>query len=64
MWAEVDWNSVVSSGTVPGTWAFKLKRRPDGTPLKFKARYYVCGDLQTAGVGYFETYAPGFIGLQ
>ena len=41
-----------------GTWAFKLKRRPDGTPLKFKARYCVRGDLQREGVDYFETYAP------
>ena len=41
-----------------GTWAFKLKRLPDGTPLKFKARYCVRGDLQREGVDYFETYAP------
>ena len=61
-WTELDRTTVVSSGTkariLPGTWAFKLKRRPDGTPLKFKARYCVRGDLQTAGVDYFETYAP------
>jgi hypothetical protein len=43
---------------LPGTWAFKLKRLPDGTPLKFKARYCVRGDLQTEGVDYFDTYAP------
>ena len=41
-----------------GTWAFKLKRSPDGSPLKFKARYCVRGDLQREGVDYFETYAP------
>ena len=41
-----------------GTWAFKLKRLPDGTPLKFKARYCVRGDLQREGIDYFETYAP------
>ena len=41
-----------------GTWAFKLKRLPDGSPLKFKARYCVRGDLQKEGVDYFETYAP------
>jgi hypothetical protein len=41
-----------------GTWAFKLKRLPDGSPLKFKARYCVRGDLQREGVDYFETYAP------
>ena len=41
-----------------GTWVFKLKRFPDGTPHKFKARYCVRGDLQTEGVDYFDTYAP------
>ena len=40
------------------TWVFKLKRFPDGTPHKFKARYCVRGDLQTEGVDYFDTYAP------
>ena len=42
----------------PGTWLFKLKRLPDGSPLKFKAKYCVQGDKQTGGVDYFETYAP------
>ena len=41
-----------------GTWAFKLKRLPDGSPHKFKARYCCRGDLQREGVDYFETYAP------
>jgi hypothetical protein len=41
-----------------GTWAFKLKRLPDGSPSRFKARYCVRGDQQTEGVDYFETYAP------
>ena len=32
---------------------------PDGSPLKFKARYCVhAGDLQTEGVDYFEMYLP------
>ena len=39
-------------------WAFKLKRYPDGSPMKFKARYCVRGDLQREGIDYFETYAP------
>ena len=41
-----------------GTWAFKLKRLPDGSPHKFKARYCVRGDLQREGIDYFDTYAP------
>jgi hypothetical protein len=41
-----------------GTWAFKLKRLPDGSPSKFKARYCVRGDLQREVIDYFETYAP------
>jgi hypothetical protein len=45
---------------VKSTWVFKLKRLPDGTPSKFKARFCVQGDLQTEGVDYFETYAPVF----
>jgi hypothetical protein len=40
------------------TWVFKLKRLPDGTPLKFKARFCARGDLQKEGVDCFETYAP------
>jgi hypothetical protein len=40
------------------TWVFKLKRFPDRSPSKFKARFCVRGDLQTEGVDYFETYAP------
>ena len=43
---------------LPGTWAFKLKRLPDGSPSKFKARYCVRGDKQIEGVDYFDTYAP------
>lgn len=41
-----------------GTWVFKLKIFPDGSPLKFKARYCVRGDLQKEGVDCFKTYAP------
>jgi hypothetical protein len=43
---------------IKSTWVFKLKRFPDGSPSKFKARFCVRGDLQTEGVDYFETYAP------
>ena len=40
------------------TWAFKLKRLPDGTPYRFKARFCARGDLQKEGVDFFDTYAP------
>ena len=35
-----------------------MKRLPDGSPLKYKARYCVRGDVQKEGMHYFETYAP------
>ena len=58
-WVSVDRKKVPPNKTVlPGTWAFKLKRLPDGSPLKYKARYCVRGDKQVEGVDYFETYAP------
>jgi hypothetical protein len=41
-----------------GTWVFKLKHLPDGTPSEFKARFCARGDLQQAGLNYFDTYAP------
>jgi len=40
------------------TWAFKLKRYPDGRPKKYKARFVARGDQQIAGVEFNETYAP------
>jgi hypothetical protein len=43
---------------LPGTWALKVKRYPDGRFRKFKARYCVRGDKQLEGVDYFQTYAP------
>ena len=43
---------------LPRTWAFKLKQKPNGSPLKFKARYCVPGDEKTEGEDYFVTYAP------
>ena len=41
-----------------GTWVFKLKRLPDGTPSRFKARFCARGDMQQEGVDFFDTYAP------
>jgi transposase InsO family protein len=43
---------------LPSKWAFKLKRYPDGTAKKFKARFCVRGDRQVEGVDFWETWAP------
>ena len=53
-WDEVPMDSVTAQ-VLPGTWVFRVKRGPDGSFKKFKARYCIRGDLQ---VGDFETYAP------
>ena len=44
---------------IPLTWAYKVKRWPNGDMRKIKARICVRGDLQTEGVDdAWETYAP------
>jgi hypothetical protein len=43
---------------LPSTWAFKIKRYPDGRVKKFKARFCARGDRQKEGINYFETWAP------
>ena len=53
-WILDDQNNATSK-ILPGTWVFRIKRAPDGTIIKFKARYCVRGDLQTE---QHETYAP------
>lgn len=53
-WTEVPISEALSR-ILPGTWVFKLKRAPDGTPRKHKARYCVRGDLQE---GEFDTFSP------
>ena len=40
------------------TWSFKVKRYPNGTIKKLKARFCVRGYEQIEGVDYFDTYAP------
>ena len=40
------------------TWAFKIKRYPNGLIRKFKGRFCVRGDMQIEGVDFEETYAP------
>ena len=44
--------------TLPSTWAFKIKRYPDGCLRKFKARFCARGDKQVEGVHYTDKYAP------
>jgi hypothetical protein len=59
--AQKTWKTVPRSEAkrvIKSTWVFKLKRLPDGSASKFKARYCVRGDMQQEGVDYFETYAP------
>ena len=53
-WEEIPVKEATTK-ILPGTWVFKVKRAPDGSFKKFKARYCVRGDLQE---GDFETYAP------
>ena len=43
---------------LPGTWTFRIKRLPNGTLRKHKARFCARGDKQIAGVDYFDKYAP------
>ena len=44
-WLEAP-ESAATVKVIPGTWVFRLKRAPDGTPIKFKARWVLRGDLQ------------------
>ena len=39
-------------------WVFKLKRLPDGSPDRYKARFCMRRDLQREGIDFFDTYAP------
>ena len=48
----------VKPNIIPSTWAFKIKRYPDGRLRKFKGRFCVRGDQQQEGIDYFESYAP------
>ena len=57
-WKYIDRSSVPKGQNVlKETWAFKLKRLPDGTAYRHKARFYARGDMQKEGVDFFETYA-------
>ncbi len=56
-WDIVD-ESEAEGHVIDSTWAFKLKRFPDGLVKKFKARFCARGDQQKEGIDFFETYAP------
>lgn len=43
---------------VEGKWIFKVKYNPDGSVERYKARLVAKGFTLTAGLDYFETYAP------
>jgi hypothetical protein len=47
-----------SMNVLPSTWALKLKRYPDGSVRKYKARFCAGGHRQIEGVDFFETFAP------
>ena len=47
------WMKVISS-----VWAFKVKRFPDGSVRKLKARFCARGYEQVEGQDYFKTFAP------
>ena len=56
VWTLVDRPS--NTNVVTNKWVLKIKRRPDGTTERFKARLVARGFSQMEGVDYWETYAP------
>jgi hypothetical protein len=56
------WTVVPRTGDItnvlPSTWAFKVKRYPDGSVKKFKGCFCAQGNTQIHGVDFFETYSP------
>lgn len=55
-WEVTDF--IKGMNVIDSTWAFKIKRYPDGRIKKFKGRFCARGDQQIEGVDFFETYAP------
>ena len=57
-WKLVLHKDIGGAKTVKAIWAFKRKRRPDGSLLKHKARLNAHGGMQIYGESYWDTYAP------
>ena len=55
-WTEVPMSDAKMK-ILPGTWAFRVKRTPDGQIKKYKGRYCVRGDLQE-NKDEIDAYAP------
>ena len=51
-WEIVDKTN--NMNVIDSTWAFKLKRYPDGLIKKFKARFCSWGDQQIKGIDFFD----------
>ena len=50
VYETVDISDAKGRQIIPSHWAFKIKRRADGSFLKYKARLTVRGDLQLEGL--------------
>ena len=55
-WIKVKRTSTMN--VIKSTWAFKIKRYPNGILRKLKARFCVRGDMQIEGVDCFDTFVP------
>ena len=55
-WKVVDFEDYIN--VIHSTWAFKLKRYPDGLINNFKSRFCARGNMQLERIDFFETYAP------
>ena len=55
-WTQVPMTKKMN--VLDSTWAFKIKRFPDGLIRKLKARFCVRGDQQIEGIDFFDTFAP------
>ena len=59
-WDVIPREEVGDSNVLDTTWAYKIKRFPDGQIGKYKACICVRGDQQEHRFDYFDTYDPVF----